>query len=139
MARDQIVWTESNSVGVASLDEQHRRLVEVTNRLFQEIINDTGTEAVFAVLDEVARYAEYHFAHEEALLVEHGYPADELERHAAEHRALEAQVHELIARARQDNSLIDLEVYDFLRDWTNDHMHGSDKRYATFLAARGAL
>ncbi len=47
-------------------------------------------------------------------------------------------MHELIARARQDNALIDLEVYDFLRDWTNDHMHGTDRRYVEFLAARGA-
>lgn len=135
---EQLLWTEISSVGVESIDEQHRQIVAIANRLFQEIVKDTGVEAIFEILDEVARYADYHFSHEERLLKEHGFPPDALERHIAEHRALTAQVQDFIAKARENTDLIDLEVYDFLRDWMNDHLQRTDKEYALFLSTRGA-
>lgn len=134
---DQMPWDEADSVGVDSIDEQHKRIVAITNRLFQEIIKDTGIESIFEILDEMARYADYHFSYEEGLLKEHGFPPEALERHIAEHRALTAQVQDFIARARENTDLIDLEVYDFLRDWMNNHLHRTDKDYALFLSSRG--
>ena len=134
---EQLLWTETSSVGVESIDEQHKQIVEIANRLFREIVRDTGVESIFEILDEMARYAEQHFAYEENLLKEHGFPSDKLEQHLAEHQALTAQVHDFIQKARLDNDLIDLEVYDFLRDWMNDHLSRTDKEYALFLSSRG--
>lgn len=134
---DQMLWDEADSVGVDSIDEQHKQIVAITNRLFQEIIKDTGTESIFEILNEMARYADYHFSYEEGLLKEHGFPPDKLEPHLAEHRALTAQVQEFIAKARENDDLIDLEVFDFLRNWMSGHLHKTDKKYAEFLSARG--
>lgn len=134
---DQMLWDEADSVGVDSIDEQHKRLVAITNQLFQEIIKDTGTESIFEILDEMARYADYHFSYEEQLLKENGYPAEALERHVAEHRALTARVQDFITKARERDDLIDLEVYDFLRDWMSDHLQRTDRTYAEFLCSRG--
>ncbi|MFH1913676.1 MAG: bacteriohemerythrin [Pseudomonadota bacterium] len=138
MTTDQILWNDENSVGVASIDEQHKQLVAITNSLFQAIVRDAGVEVIFGILDEMARYADQHFAHEEALLTEYGFPPDLLERHIGEHRDLTGKVHDFIRRARQNNDLIDLEVYDFLRDWMTDHLQRTDRTYADFLCARGA-
>jgi len=138
MSTDQILWNDEDSVGVASIDEQHKELVAITNRMFQAIVRDAGVEAVLGILDEMARYAEQHFAHEEALLVEHGYPADMLASHVAEHRNLTGQVHDFIRKARENTDILDLEVYDFLRDWMTDHLQRTDRTYAEFLCARGA-
>ncbi|WP_285907080.1 bacteriohemerythrin [Pseudodesulfovibrio pelocollis] len=138
MTTDQILWNDENSVGVASIDEQHKQLVAITNNLFQAIVRDAGVEVIFGILDEMARYADLHFAHEEALLTEYGFPTDMLERHIGEHRDLTGKVHDFIRRARQNNDLIDLEVYDFLRDWMTDHLQRTDRTYADFLCARGA-
>ena len=134
----EIKWNESHSVGVPSIDEQHKRLVALTNRLFLAIMNEAGETVLAGVLDELADYAAYHFAHEEELLRMHGYPEDLLAEHRAEHKALTDQVHRYIARYREEPDCLDLTVYVFLRDWTADHMDRSDSRYSQFLMDRDA-
>ncbi|EGB14820.1 hemerythrin-like metal-binding protein [Pseudodesulfovibrio mercurii] len=134
----QIEWHDSHSVGVPSIDEQHKRLVALTNRLFLAIMDETGETALGDVLDELADYAVYHFTHEEGLLHLHGYPDELLTEHRAEHAALTDQVHEYIERYREDPACLDLSVYVFLRDWTTEHMSRSDSKYSEFLQARAA-
>ncbi|MGE4423698.1 MAG: bacteriohemerythrin [Pseudodesulfovibrio sp.] len=133
-----IEWHESHSVGVPSIDEQHKRLVALTNRLFQAIMDEAGETALEGVLNDLADYAAYHFTHEEGLLRKHGYPEDLLTEHRAEHKALTDRVHQYIARYREDPSNLDLSVYVFLRDWTTEHMSRSDSRYSEFLVAHHA-
>jgi hemerythrin-like metal-binding protein len=133
-----IEWNDAHSVGVESIDEQHRQLVVLTNRLFQAIVRDTGADSVPDVLTELERYVDYHFSHEEELLRKHGYPADALGRHIAEHRELTHQVYDFARKAREDSDIIDLEVFEFLRDWTTSHLLRTDMLYAGFLRSSGA-
>lgn len=135
---DIIEWHESYSVGVPSLDEQHKRLVALTNRLFQAIMDETGESALGDVLTELADYASYHFTHEEELLQMHGYPETLLAGHRAEHVALTDQVRRYIARYRENPARLDLSVYVFLRDWTAEHMSRSDSKYSEFLMSHNA-
>ena len=130
-------WHDSHSVGIPSIDDQHKRLIALTNRLFQAILNDMGEDALAGVLSDLADYAVYHFEHEELLMREHGFPEDLFAAHRAEHRALADKVAALIEEYRQDASCLDLTVYEFLRDWTTEHMDGTDSLYAIFLQERG--
>ena len=69
---EQITWTEDFSVGVVSLDEQHKRLIQMINRL---IIagpqTTTRSETVSDLLSDMANYARKHFATEEELMRQH--------------------------------------------------------------------
>ncbi len=127
-----IEWTESNSVGISSLDQQHKQLIALTNQLFQAIMEDRGRDVVIGVLDKLADYVKYHFSYEEELLTKYNFPADQREEHVKEHRALERQVHDFIKDIKNQNSL-DLEVYDFLRNWTTNHLNTTDKKYTRLL------
>lgn len=132
-----ILWMDNYSVGVPSIDRQHRQLVELNNKLFHAIMEDKGPDVVLDVLDELAEFAAYHFAHEEELLTEHGYEPELLAAHIEEHRSLTRKVQEYLHDIRQRNSL-DLVVYNFLRDWTTDHLKATDSKYAHFLQGQGA-
>jgi hemerythrin-like metal-binding protein len=134
----EIEWHESHSVGVPSIDEQHKRLMALTNGLFQAIMNEAGETILEDTLNELADYASYHFSHEEELLRMHGYPEDLLAQHQAEHQALTEEVYRYIARYRKDPANLDLSLFVFLRDWTTEHMNRSDSRYSEFLVAHHA-
>lgn len=134
---NQIEWCESHSVGVGSIDEQHKRLVALTNQLFMAIMRDEGGQELGEVLAELARYTEYHFSYEEQILTAHGYPEASLEEHRQEHCRLTGRVYELLDQYAQAPSTLDLEVYNFLRDWMTEHMSGTDSHYAAFLASKG--
>jgi hemerythrin-like metal-binding protein len=114
-------WSDALSVGVAAVDEDHKKLVSLVNALFSACFVGVGDEAVSAVLKELIDYTQYHFAREEAFLRSHGSPA--LEPHAEEHRKLTEQV---LAISRQGASALSDEVLQFLRDWLTHHILETD-------------
>ena len=78
-------WNACVITGLHDVDEQHRRLVDLINRfgsltMDQDSASTTYLEAVFT---ELADYARYHFAEEEAMM-----EAVQIDpRHVAQHRA----------------------------------------------------
>jgi len=126
----EIEWHDSHSVGVPSIDDQHKRLLALTNRLFLAIMGEIGEMALGDILNDLADYAVSHFTHEEGLLRKHGYPEDLLAEHMAEHKALTDQVLHYIARYREDPANLDLSA--------TEHMARSDSRYSEFLMAHHA-
>lgn len=78
----KLVWEDSFSVGVALLDEQHRRVIEMINSLAEaRLEREVLSETLVKMLD----YAREHFEAEEHLLAQHGYPDLALQR--SEHLA----------------------------------------------------
>jgi len=134
----EIEWHESHSVGVPSIDKQHKQLVALTNRLFLAIMDEAGEKVLEGILNDLADYAAYHFTHEEELLRMYDYPGDLLAEHEAEHKALTDEVYRYIDLYRQDPANLDLSVFVFLRDWTTEHMSRSDALYSEFLVAHHA-
>ncbi|MBF0142047.1 MAG: hemerythrin family protein [Magnetococcales bacterium] len=122
MSMLNIEWSEKLSVGIASVDEDHRKLVSLVNDLFSACFAGVGDEAVASILSEVVSYTQYHFGHEEAFLSARNSPA--LPAHAEEHRQLTEQV---LAIARQGREALSEEVLLFLRDWLAHHIMGTDK------------
>ena len=79
-----IEWKDTYSIGVESLDEDHRHLVDLVNELhagitrnhsrgdFEAVVDELQT--LLHVLDELINYAIDHFALEEECMLEHAYP-----------------------------------------------------------------
>ena len=64
---EPIEWTDSFSVGVALFDEQHRRLIDMLNKMIEDPAADTRSETVADVLTDMTRYAQEHFKAEEEI------------------------------------------------------------------------
>ena len=60
--------------GVDSVDSQHRQLFDIINRLTADMAAGKGKDEVGRVLDELAKYAVSHFAHEEGCMVRFNCP-----------------------------------------------------------------
>ena len=59
----RIEWSESFSVGVAEIDEQHRRWVELINKLHDAIMDKkVSPEMTDKILSEMIDYSHFHFA-----------------------------------------------------------------------------
>ena len=67
-------WNDQYSVGVANVDEQHKKLVGYLNDLFEALNVGKGKEILDSILDNMVEYTQYHFATEEKLMKLHGYP-----------------------------------------------------------------
>lgn len=130
-----LTWSESYAVGIREIDQQHKRLIQMINDLHDALVAERGQQALSQIVDRMADYTVYHFATEESLLKDHGYPQYGAHKH--EHEAFTAKTRDLKNRLAGKRFVLTLEVIHFLRDWLSDHILVNDKKYALFLANAG--
>lgn len=127
-----IQWTPDFSVGVESLDADHKVLISLINQLDEAIRTREPVETVRRVLDALLGYTDYHFSREEALMESAEYP--DRDAHIRTHRTLRAQVADIRDRyVRNPESIHAREVLAFLRNWLASHIMGRDKLYVPFM------
>lgn len=130
-----IRWDNTFSVGIAEIDEQHKRLVDMTNELYDAMRQKQGKKVLSQILDKMTEYAVMHFATEEKYFVRFFYP--ETDQHRKEHMEFKKKIKELRTRFDADEIGITGEVIDFLSTWLKTHIKGSDKKYGPFLNEKG--
>jgi hemerythrin-like metal-binding protein len=129
-----VTWSQLFSVGVPELDEEHRQLVSLINWFHERQVTGAGRDAIFEVLNELVRYAEYHFAHEERLLEALRFP--ERLKHKIEHDRFLQEVFRLNGRLAAGDESVSTELMDFLKSWLLNDVLNADKKYERFIADR---
>lgn len=130
------VWSDAiYSVGVAEFDGHHRKLVGLINTLFDGMSQGKGYQVLAQILDELTRYAQYHFAAEERLMDKTRYP--DAAQHKNEHQYFAAQVKTLVGAQQAGKGVLSADVLDFMRSWLANHITVSDKAYGVFLNKQG--
>lgn len=120
-------WTEAMSVGVSSLDADHRSLVGIIGQL-ENVTPDDAARVVGIVMEALAEYSRRHFAREERLLAACGFSG--LSVHRAEHDAFCRAVERVSERReRVDPSSVAAETLDYLRGWLVHHILIQDMAY----------
>jgi len=128
---EQITWAPSFSVGNEKLDEQHKRLIQIINRLIVESQAVIKSEAVSDLLSEMMNYAQEHFTTEEELLRQHSYP--HLEEHIAEHQAFQDKIVDFRSAIMLNVEDIPESMLQYLRNWLMEHILKSDMAYKFFF------
>jgi len=67
-------WTEDLSVGVETIDNQHKELFSRINSLADAIRQGKCTYIIHGVVTFLEDYAASHFSAEEAFMQHHAYP-----------------------------------------------------------------
>ncbi len=131
-----VEWTDDLSVGIEEIDEQHKILVNLINRLFDETVLHQATGNVIEeILHELVEYTVIHFAVEESLIRIFHYPGTE--SHTRHHDELKAQVLDIQAKIQRGEATINNELLMFLKKWLENHIISEDKLYGPFLLKQG--
>lgn len=131
-----IAWSKEYSVNIKSMDEQHYKLIDLTNNLFEAIKTGRKNEALVETFRGLVEYVQVHFAAEEKLLEDNDFPFNQLLKHKQEHQDLIVKIKELFEKAKSGSAVVSYEMLNFLREWILVHIADSDKRYGTFLNAK---
>ena len=128
-------WSNSLSVGIDSIDKQHKVLIDLVNALFAEMNAGHGKQAISSALKKLIDYTASHFGYEEELFDRYDFP--DKRSHKELHKKLVAQVLEFQEQFESGTADISLELMEFLKDWLIKHIKGSDKQYGPFLQSNG--
>jgi hemerythrin len=123
-----IAWDDSIIVGIPTIDDDHKKLVDMLNELFAACFAAQGPAVLGDILDQLLDYTKYHFEREEKMLEEANY--GRLEEHRVLHKRMVAQV-EKIQKNLQSGATHDLsnETLKFLSHWLTDHIQAEDKEF----------
>ena len=138
-ADDVFEWDTQFETGIAEIDQQHQKLVQLINSLGRILTVETEShsllKSLFSVFDELTEYVDYHFKFEEKLL--ENYPCDDA--HAAGHKQAHADFIRRIIEARELANDHPIEVtgkaLTFLSQWLITHIVGTDMRMAKMVLA----
>ena len=127
-------WSNKYAVNMIEIDEQHKKLINLINQMYDAMHIGKGKDIVGAVIADLVNYTVYHFDTEELLLQQYGYP------HYKEHKEL----HDTLSKkARNLQETFDhgkrpttIDVMLLLTNWLNAHILVEDKKYEPYLRSK---
>jgi hemerythrin len=128
-----VEWNSRYLIGIPLIDEQHRELIELTNKLYEACLS--GDQTANDIFKEAARrmvdYIKYHFGAEEKILENVRYP--ELAAHKREHEKLIKDVLEHVRLFQEGKKFIPNNFARTLKDWILNHIAMVDKKYSVYI------
>lgn len=135
---EAFVWGDKLATGIAEVDGQHQRLVELINEVGSMCTAGAGSAQIKPVLEELVRYAVYHFDTEEQMMRQYAVSAAHQDIHLKAHEAFRQQVTLAVGiiQTSPENSLSLLaQLLDYLARWLLQHIMGVDLRMAREIQA----
>ncbi|GMA97385.1 hemerythrin family protein [Pelosinus sp. IPA-1] len=124
-----VTWEDKYAIGVESIDEQHKELFEIANRIYDLLKNDLITDkydSIIEIIEELKNYTIYHFEAEEEYMKNIGYKKL-LSQKVAHNDFLEKM--ESIDLDQIDNGHNEylLGILDFVCEWLVEHIIKEDR------------
>ncbi len=133
--RKYLIWKDDYSVGIDSIDQQHKKLINLINHLQTAVDYSTGEQFERDALDELVDYTKTHFTYEEGLMRDNEYP--DFEAHKAQHEKMFKKVAEVLAEYEKDQDTAMSNAVAYLKNWLINHINGTDKQYSSYLIGKG--
>jgi len=135
---DRIEWSDKFSVGVEVIDQQHRTLIGMMNKLIDTPNVDSNSAIITELLDGMIKYATTHFVEEERQMSIHDYP--DLPTHQEQHAVFMKKTAEFCSV--EEGAVV---VHDFsetvlmyLREWWINHILIDDMKFKPLLSDKGS-
>ena len=130
-----VEWQDDYSVGIDSIDQQHKKLLNLINQLQTAVDYSTGEQFEREALDELVDYTKTHFTYEEGLMRDNDYP--DFEAHKLQHEKMFDKVREVLSEYEKDHDTAMSNAAEYLKEWLINHINGTDKEYSSYLIGRG--
>lgn len=126
-----IEWGPKYMIGVKSIDDQHKVLVDLMNEIYKAFGSNQSKKATTRVLKELIDYTVYHFGHEEEIFKKYNYP--DSENHNLQHQKFVEKIKAFQKDFNSGNAILSFDLIDFLKSWLLNHILKIDKKYVAFF------
>ena len=123
---DLLQWKSEYSVGVESVDHEHREMIDMINELYKELQGRKDAESIEQFLGDIHMTISAHFALEERVMQQAGY--SEFDAHKEDHEELLDQLRDLMDAYESDPEIGLSLLQDRLSHWFANHFSTFDAR-----------
>lgn len=131
-----VIWSETYETGNTEIDQQHRELLNLVHEL--ELAERESPDSLYRVLDHVMDFTVTHFAREEVLMTEVGYPIAARDDMIAQHQEFVSYARLRFIEFREGELVSVVPLQAFLVGWLTLHEFGLDRLLADFIREQGA-
>jgi len=132
-SKNHVTWSNTYSMGVKLIDDQHKGLLDFVNDLFNHASgNEREERAYFAlVIQQAVQYIKEHFQAEEKLMIGTKFPG--YPEHKKVHDEFTLTVVKSVKDFESGKRLVLEKFAYFLKDWVLSHIAVMDKQYADYF------
>jgi hemerythrin-like metal-binding protein len=130
-----IEWKDHYSVGVPAVDHEHRELIDLINRVHDELSAGVGEARITASLGDILAAISAHFALEERFMTERRY--DQRAAHKEEHERLLDVLRDIMESYDDDPQASSELLAKRLDEWFTIHFRTHDARLHRRLGDHG--
>jgi hemerythrin-like metal-binding protein len=127
-------WKPEFSVKIKEIDQQHRKLFDLINLLYDASVRKEKEDILEQILTDLKDYAFVHFKDEEKYIVKatsSGYKDSQV--HLSEHKYFINEVEMFREKYWLHDTGLLQRMIVFLQNWITNHILKSDKKYMEYL------
>jgi len=128
-----IAWSNSYEIGDKFIDNQHKELFEVTNRLFEACSCGQGQQRLMEIVKFLAGYAVKHFGDEERLQQQIKYPG--YPEHKKMHDDFKCTVVDALKQLETEGAsvLLVTKITMLIGNWLVNHVKSEDSKIGAHM------
>jgi len=130
-----VEWGPKYNIGIQEIDNQHKVLVDIINRLYAAFGSNSNKKEIKKNLKELVDYTVYHFGNEEEYFNKFGYR--DTPAHLEQHRKFIERIQKFGEEFEHGDSTVSLDIINFLKDWLINHILKVDSRYVPLFKEKG--
>ncbi|MDR0302825.1 MAG: bacteriohemerythrin [Treponema sp.] len=130
---EQVEWSESYSMRIKKIDDQHKGLLKIVNDLYSHSTGDERAERMYfmEVIGQAVQYIKEHFATEERIMIATKFPG--YQEHKKAHDEFTMTVVQSLNDFKAGKQLVLVKFAHFLKDWVLTHIAVMDVQYAAYF------
>lgn len=130
-----VEWNDKYSVNVEEIDNQHKKLFDILNRLYDSVSTGDSRPELQPILDDLLDYADVHFKTEEKYFDKFNY--SESLSHKVEHQEFVEMVLKFKESFLMHALRFNHPIKTFLLDWLLNHIMTEDTKYSDCFNSNG--
>ena len=126
-------WKDEYSVGIDAVDYEHKELIDLINRLHEELGASDSKRTISAFFGDLLKGISAHFALEEKFMRDHAY--GRLEPHKEDHERLLDELRDIMDAFEDAKEIDPAELRGRLDTWFTRHFRTHDAALQRSLGA----
>lgn len=134
-ANELIKWTDDYSIDLRVIDQQHKKWIEIVNKLYVAFKETQPIAEINRIYTEFADYTDYHFSFEEKYMIDFKYEG--FKKHKRQHMKLLMDITKYKNQIKAGESVVNYSMMKTLRNWVKEHITVEDVKYVELFKEKG--
>ena len=131
-----ITFTSELSVDYKPMDDQHKKWIELFNKIYKAHTTGASQSEVMGVIKDLVDYTVWHFGFENKMMEKYNFKT--YDNHKMQHDDILKQVQDIYKQLENGDEILIVNILEFLKKWLINHILKTDLVLGKYLTSINA-